>query len=691
MKHDLRFTRRNPLRSARIPAALLVGALLFGSVACQKPIPHDPTIEETSPMTTIQPAGTDASTSPVTDAPIGSETAVTPETETIPPAPTPLSPDELSDRLASSIYADAVAVEGFAGLADPSDVGIHAAAFNEAKYPAPPDDDCAHIYRVTDYGITPEGTENAAKFNALMQELVSVDGIKKVVFPAGVYPFEGTLRIEGVDDLSICSDRADSLFEVRMTAWCQGISIRDCCNLHLNDFAYDYATPTAVTGTIVSSGGSTVTIRIDEEYDLTDPRYNGGKITYGSYMEFVLDETTGKYIPDRDGNLFYNSTGDQIRNITDGTYDPATRELTLTFRSIQGVKTGTRVNVAYTMYEYFGMYAADCENLYVENAHFYHTAGMTFGANDTENIYLNRFRLSPREGSGRLMTATADGLHFGSCRGEVVLTNSVLEYSHDDCLNIKGAYAAVQSGIGHTITASTSPDLRVEVGDVLDVYEINTFRYVGGYTVTAVDSGTYTVKETVTEPLADGYMLCNASKSPAFTAQNCFFGNKRNRGMLIQCRGVKIANCTFQNIVHGAIQILSVADIFAEGIMPRDVMVENNKFLNNAIEDVHIFTWGRDGTTSGTITNVTVRNNFFHATGTYPVDILGGGACTVSGNLFHDHAVRSAVIIRTSEGIAVTSNLSIPRRKNGYKTVNQDATDKDITVSGNYIGDEAEE
>ncbi len=696
-------------RLTRTLAALLALALLSGTVACT----NTPDAGETDTTAASETEGgsvaatdTDAVTLPETQPetpPVESDTTA----DTIPDTETedetvpgfeeiPLTRDEAVDVLAGSIFASDIYTEAFLGLSDPSGVGIREIEWNEVKYPIPADADCAHVYLVTEYGITTDGTENAAKFNALMKELASVEGVKKVVFPAGVYPFEGTLTISGVSDIYICAEEG-GLFEISMTEWKQGIAVHNCRNIHFNNFGFDYQIPTAITGTVVSADpqGGKVVIKVDEGYDLTNPRYNGGKVTWGSYMEFKLDRDSDKYVPNDKGNLLYNSTGDQIKRISDGSYNPETRELTLTFSQvISAVKSGTRVNVAYTMYEYFGMNAQGCENIYLENANFYHTAGMTFGAGNTKNIYLNRFRLSPREGSNRLMTATADGLHFGNCEGEVLLTNSILEYSHDDCLNIKGSYAAVTGSGEHTISYNKSTDLHVEVGDILDVYETNTFRFAGSFTVTAVDTaaGTYTVAETVPEDFSTGFMVCNASKSPKFTAHNCFFGNKRNRGMLIQCRGVEISNCTFRNIVHGAIQILSVADIFAEGIMPRDVVVKDNKFLGNSIEDVHIFTWGRGGTTPGTIRNVTVQNNFFSGTSRYPVDILGGGEITVENNLFSNvRGVKNSVIIRTSTDITVKNNLSLPARTGGYKTVDADGTAQNIVTEGNYIKDELED
>ncbi len=678
----------------RTLSALLGLFLLLGASACT---PAGDTTDTSAPATEgdtlaeSRPPQNETTAEAPADTPAETTTETEPETEEV------LDMDAVIDRLNASPYASPFRTDAACGIPDPSLVGIREAAMTEVKYPLPADSEFAHLYNVTEYGITTDGTENARKFNALMAELASVEGRKKVYFPAGVYPMEATLRIDGVDDLYICSDGPGTNFELSMTAWCQGISVSACRNLHLHDLAFDYATPTAVSGEVVAAnaGARTVTVRIFDEFDLTDPRYNGGKINWGSYMEFKEDKATGKYVPNPTGNLLYNSTGDGIKNIQNGTYDPATRELTLTFASLgRTPKEGTRVNVAYTMYEYYGLYAEDCEELYIEGARFYHTAGMTFGARATKNIYINRFVLSPREGSSRLMTATADGMHFYSCEGKVLISGSVLEYSHDDCLNIKGAYQRAVSNEGSRIIVDATTDIHVEPGDQIDIYDKSTFRYVGTYTVTVADMsiGIYEVAEPIEETLNTNYMICNASKSPALTIQNSYFGNKRNRGMLIQCREVLIENCTYQNIVHGAIQILSVADVFAEGIMPRNVTVRGCKFLGNTLTDVNVFTWGPQGTTTGTITGVTVEACFFGDCGAEPVTFLGAGSCAVKNNLIDECRARIAVKATTSDHITVTGNSVRLRRPSGFRMILADATSAHIIAEDNLLcGEPAEE
>ncbi len=563
-------------------------------------------------------------------------------------------------ELSSGIYKTSTQTTAEVGLADPQNVGIDEASFTATADTVPPDGECAAVFYVTDHGITTKRSDNSAVMAGLISKVAKVEGIKKIVFPEGVYRFARTTVFSGISDLYVCGEDGRP-FTILMTSWQPGIKVTDCQNIHFNGYRFDYEHPSAVTGRVVSSDSRsrTVTLKIDEPYDLSRPEYNGGRVQYGSYMEYEYDAVAGVYVPNYNGNLLYNSTGDGIRNIKDGSYDPATRELTITFGcQIKDVAAGVRVNVAFTMYEHFGFHASDSRGLYIEDVCLYHTAGMAMGASRVEGIYINRLRIAPPEGSERLMTATADCLHFGSCTGEIVVKNSYFSHSHDDAMNIKGAYAKVLYGLPQSIVYDKSyGTLEAKVGDVLDAYEVATFKYLGSWTITGIDTedGRYTVAEPVGVELK-GALICNASTSPALTVDNCFIGDKRNRGMLIQCRGAVVSNCTFRNVLHGAIQILSVADIFAEGIMPRDVTVKNNKFLQNTVTDVNVFTWGPSGTAPGTIRGINILNNFFYGSASCAVHMLGAGDSTVSGNLFAD--VAATVQLEQSQDITVVGNRS---------------------------------
>lgn len=654
-----------PIRSIALALCL---TMLFPLVACSGQGSSTDTEPDTPAAT--DPAQTEGDTTADTDKETDPTTEPETEPETAPEEPPTVDLHALSSALASGIYTSAEPLVGLAGFTDPAAVGIVESRMNEIRYPFPADADCTCVFNAADYGVTPESADNSDALKALLAEIKGVEGVKKLVFAEGVYRFSKTVYITGQSDLYLCGADDEATYTFLMTAWTPGVEINGCKNLHINGLHFDYEHPSAITGEVVSFDrkNNAVTIRVDEPYDLTRPEYNGGKINYGSFMEFKLDEATGEYIPNYIGNLLYNSTGDGVVRIKSGSYDPETRQLTVGFDSARDMKKGTRVNVAFTMYEYYGLRTLSSQNVYFENIHLYHTAGMAMGATSVENLYINRLRITPPDGSNRLMTATADCMHFYNCTGEVIISNGYISHSHDDALNIKGAYVKVDHSLPHEIIWDNSTgSLSVSVGDVLDAYETATFRYIGSYTVTAIDRDrhAYTVAERVGEDLT-GALICNASTSPSLTVENTFVGHKRNRGFLIQCREVTVRNCTFQNILHGAIQVHSVADIFAEGIMPRNVTIENNKFITNNVTDVHVFTWGPSGTTSGTITGVNVRHNFFCDSGSNSVHLLGVGQSSVKDNFFSGGRSNS-VHISTSQEIEVTGNLTL-RSKSSDKS-----------------------
>lgn len=650
------------------------------------------TVPPESDTTPTTPPETEADTEPATEGGSSAETESDPET-----ASPVLSAEEVAALLRGSPYVSEVGEHEACGLSDPGAVGIRKEAAEQVLYPAPSDESCAHVLRVEDYGLSSEAEDNSAAFAALCKELAGLSGQVKVVFRAEVYRFSSTLTMRDLADVCLCSDTAGEPFTILMTEWTPGIRLADCRNIRLVDYAFTYETPSAVVGDVVGSDDAShsVTLRIREPFDLSDPHYNGGRIEWGSYMEMYQDAETGRYCPNANGNLLYNSTGDGIRNIKNGVYDPETRELTLTFlNAIKLPEAGTVVNVAYTMYENFGLYATDCRDVYLESVWLYHTTGMAVGMNACRNIYLNRVFLTPQEGSGMLMTATADGLHCINCMGDIQVTGCVFEASHDDCMNINGRYLTVSSAGDNRLSCS-SGDLPIAVGDVLDVYSKKDLAYLGSFTVLANrdEEGLLTVDGS-TEGIADCF-ACNVTTSPTLTIRDCFFGNKRNRGLLIQCRRVTLENCSFRNICHGAIQIFSVPSSFGEGIMPGDVTVRNNKFFGCDAVDVNVFSWSASGGTApDVIRNVEITNNYFSASVTYPVQISTGGQITVAHNLFdrvcpRPTGQRCAIRVTCSRDVSLLENclISVAKRFSIYneRELKQDKRSEHIVADGNLL------
>lgn len=579
---------------------------------------------------------------------------------------------ELIQTLKSMPYRSAISNNEY-GLSDASAVGADEGAFTRVLYPVP-ESGFEHVYDAADYGVAPGAEKNERDLNELLKELQNVQGLKKIVFQKGVYIFTGTIELKNIEDLYLVGDGTEFVF----SNWCVGYSIENCKNLHFNEISTDYDPSPVVAGVVKTCdvNAKTVTISLTDEFDLSDSRYNGGVINHGSYMEFREDEN-GTLYPNADGNLLYNSTGDRIKNIENGSYNASANELTLTFKTLKAVEAGTKVSVAFTMYEYATFNVKKCENIYLEGCNVYCSAGMTFMFHTVKNSYLNRTNLTLKEGSDRLMTATADGFHGNDCVGDLVITGSVYENSHDDSINICSFYKNITANYAREITcsATSSTNFPIEAGDVVEIYDPATFELYGTYTVKEVHQSLLTYTLTVDKFIRDdliGKIVGNVTRSPKVKINDCIFRNKRNRGILLQSRDSDISNNTFQNVVHGGISLHSSLDIFAEALVPGNVTVTNNKFINNnagfGLEgDVAVFAYGNTGKgVAGAIKNITVENNFIYGCAQSGVSLKSAGDCEVLNNLFYNTGLRrssdglfAAVRVVVSEGIKANGNCVV--------------------------------
>ncbi|MDR0856492.1 MAG: right-handed parallel beta-helix repeat-containing protein, partial [Clostridiales bacterium] len=160
-----------------------------------------------------------------------------------------------------------------------------------------------------------------------------------------------------------------------------------------------------------------------------------------------------------------------------------------------------------------------------------------------------------------------------------------------------------------------------------------------------------------TSPAITGALVANASRIPRMTVENCLIRNKRNRGILAQVQNSEIKNCAFQNVLHGAVSMVSAKDVFSEGTVPRDVRVYNCKFLSNSESDIVA---ARSGGTivADTLSDIKAFNNFFYGGKGYGVYYYAAGGGEIRNNLSYNGAARAAIYVRTSEGVTVKDNYA---------------------------------
>ena len=165
--------------------------------------------------------------------------------------------------------------------------------------------------------MTPDGQYNAANLNRLLSDLASVDGNKVIRFASGTYNFMSYIEIMKVNDLWLVGED-DTLF--LYSGWVSYMRATLSKNINIKNIQFDMKYSPTIAGTIT---------KVDESG--SDPVYNNRLKEYSSYMECYYDEASGKYTPDYDGNLFYNTTTSNPAYMGIGklSYNSATRELSI--------------------------------------------------------------------------------------------------------------------------------------------------------------------------------------------------------------------------------------------------------------------------------------------------------------------------------------------------------------------------
>ncbi|MBB3696669.1 right-handed parallel beta-helix repeat-containing protein [Flammeovirga yaeyamensis] len=77
----------------------------------------------------------------------------------------------------------------------------------------------------------------------------------------------------------------------------------------------------------------------------------------------------------------------------------------------------------------------------IDNVVIHHAGGMGVIVENSENLTLNKLKITPS--GDRVVSTTADATHFVGCRGKIEITNCYLENQLDDAINIHGAYQEV--------------------------------------------------------------------------------------------------------------------------------------------------------------------------------------------------------------------------------------------------------
>ena len=440
-------------------------------------------------------------------------------------------------------------------------------------------------------------------------------GNVRILFGKGVYPFypergarefltlsnndSGDKRIafliKDMRNVTIEGDGSDFMFHGCMVPFV----VRGSSNVIIKGVSVDYDYPWTFEGTVLSSDpvsrSFTVKVFPDTKY-----RIEGDRLFFGGYdweypmgESILFDPKTLRPFFDTCAYDHGYGTGEMgAREIGEGIIE-FTR---LSARdvppagSVWDDKGPTGLNRRFP-----AMAVLSSKNINIENVHIYRSGRMGLIAEYSENISVKGFSTAAHEGSPRMVTTSADAIHFVSCNGKITIENSLFESMLDDAANIHGIYMLVDSVLSsNTLRAHFGHfqqvgDQFADEGDVISFVDKSNLRPVGSGRIRSIDKSdlkAYIIKTDfdlggVADPT--NIALENISRGADVTIRNCTVRYNRARSLLLSTYGdVLVEDCDFASQMSG-ICVSGDANFWYESGRTKNIVIRNNKFTDLAI------------------------------------------------------------------------------------------------------------
>lgn len=241
----------------------------------------------------------------------------------------------------------------------------------------------------------------------------------------------------------------------------------------------------------------------------------------------------------------------------------------------------------------------ESQQVLIEDVTLHHCGGMGVIGQRSADITLRRLRVTPPPGKDRLVSLTADATHFVNCRGQIEITDCLLENQMDDPLNVHGIYAKIAARLSDRVLEVAlihGEQLGIDLfanGDTVELVKSETLGTYHTGTVAAVRRLNRQYTElTLAEDLPAEVKMGDAAvcrdANPDVTVRGCTARGNRARGFLLSTSGhVLIEDNTFHT-PGAAILIAGDANFWFESGPVQDVTIRNNHFDN-----CNYGVWGR--------------------------------------------------------------------------------------------------
>lgn len=283
--------------------------------------------------------------------------------------------------------------------------------------------------------------------------------------------------------------------------------------------------------------------------------------------------------------------------------------------------------------------------------HYLHAIGVV--SQFSRNVTMRRVHCEPREGSGRILSSSADFFHFSGCAGKVNVIDCRFSGAQDDPINVHGTYLRVEE-------IPAADQLRVRFmhhqtygmqafwpGDSVSFVSAQSLKTKAQAQIKNVKRlSDYEVLLTLEKPvpacvtpLED--VVENLSWTPEVEIRGCRFTRTSTRGTLVSTpRKVVIENNDYIRTGMSAILISGDANGWYESGAVRDVLIRNNRFIDCARNGGHhgavisIEPTNRtDDPACPVHSGIKIIGNSFETWGNDPVYAYSAGDVLMEGNV----------------------------------------------------------
>ena len=279
------------------------------------------------------------------------------------------------------------------------------------------------------------------------------------------------------------------------------------------------------------------------------------------------------------------------------------------------------------------------------NVTIFHAGGMGIIAENSSDLILDNFNITPSK--GRMVSTTADATHFVGCSGKVILKNSTFENQLDDALNVHGTYQKIvdilgddKVGVrmmhhqqkGFVIGQKNETIGLIRLEDSFFSYDKLTIKEI------AYINSRYqiiTFNEKLPATLKKGDLIENLDGYPDLLVQNCKIQNNRARGLLISNPVKTIIEGNYFSTEMEAILIPVESGHWFESGNATNVIIRNNIFQDNQHSgfDRGVIRFATDDDNENiAFKNIEIVNNTFHQFDNLILQITNTDGLKFTGN-----------------------------------------------------------